>query len=402
MQGAVRKRGDTWSYYFDLGKIDGKRKKREKGGFRTKRDAEAALTKALSEYNQTGQSFTPSEITVSDYLDYWMDAYVKMNLRYNSQTAYATVIKSYLKPYLGHYKLKNLSPAVIQEMLNTIKVNGLNRHGMSNVASVLKGALQYAVEPLHYIPHNPCADVVRPRYEQKDPEKRYIISPEDFQTILKKFEGSPLRLSLMIAYYTGMRLGEVHGLRWDDVDLKKQTISVNHIIIARDGGWFFGQPKTPTSNRIIKIGKTLTDALKEARQQKLQNRLDPTFMEYYLQPVVDEKGETIYKLLGCPRTASVPLTPVDMVMTRENGLYVSPDSMKYVSRVINYHLMIPYNYHSLRHTHATMLIENGADIKDVQERLGHANISTTMDAYVHNTDTMRNRSVDIFERVAGF
>lgn len=135
---------------------------------------------------------------------------------------------------------------------------------------------------------------------------------------------------------------------------------------------------------------------------KLQNRLDPTFMEYYLQPVVDEKGETIYKLLGCPRTASVPLTPVDMVMTRENGLYVSPDSMKYVSRVINYHLMIPYNYHSLRHTHATMLIENGADIKDVQERLGHANISTTMDAYVHNTDTMRNRSVDIFERVAGF
>lgn len=158
MQGAVRKRGDTWSYYFDLGKIDGKRKKKEKGGFRTKRDAEAALTKALSEYNQTGQSFTPSEITVSDYLDYWMDAYVKMNLRYNSQTAYATVIKSYLKPYLGHYKLKNPSPAVIQEMLNTIKVNGLNRHGMSNVASVLKGALQYAVEPLHYIPHNPCAD----------------------------------------------------------------------------------------------------------------------------------------------------------------------------------------------------------------------------------------------------
>ena len=402
MLGGVRKRGKTWSYYFDLGTVGGKRKKKEKGGFRTKKDAETALTKALNEYNQTGQSFTPSKISVSDYLDYWMDNYVKMNTRHNTQLAYQRVVDTYLKPYLGYYRLQSLSPATIQEMLNQIKINGLNKHGMSNVSSVLTCAMRYAVEPLHYIQHNPCLDVVKPKYERKDPTKRYIISPEDFQTILKHFEGSPFRLSLMIAYYTGMRLAEVHGLRWDDIDLKNQTISVNHIVIGRDGGWVFGEPKTITSKRTIKIGQTLTDALTEAKQQKLKNKFaDPAFMEYYLQPITDEKGETIYKLLGCPRTASVALTKADMVITKDNGQYVSPDSMKYVSRVINYTLMIPYNYHSLRHTHATMLIENGADVKDVQERLGHSNIQTTLNTYVHNTEVMQTRTVDIFERVAG-
>ena len=84
MTGGTRKRGKTWSYYFDLGKIDGKRQKKEKGGFSTKKEAEAALAKALNEYNNGGQVFTPSEITVADYLDLWFDQYCKMNLKYNT------------------------------------------------------------------------------------------------------------------------------------------------------------------------------------------------------------------------------------------------------------------------------------------------------------------------------
>ena len=80
MKGSVRKRGESWSYYFDLGKIDGKRQKHEKGGFATKADAEAALAAAVNEYNNAGQVFNPSEITVSDYLDQWYDLYCKPNL----------------------------------------------------------------------------------------------------------------------------------------------------------------------------------------------------------------------------------------------------------------------------------------------------------------------------------
>ena len=80
MNGGVRKRGSTWSYYFDLGKVNGKRKKKEKGGFRTKKDAEAALAKALNEYNTAGAVFTPTEITVADYLDQWYRLYCERGM----------------------------------------------------------------------------------------------------------------------------------------------------------------------------------------------------------------------------------------------------------------------------------------------------------------------------------
>ena len=101
MKGGTRKRGKTWSYYFDAAAVGGKRKKMEKGGFRTKKEAEAALANALSEYNRAGMVFEPSHISVSDYLDEWMNQYVKINLSSNTLATYDVLIRTHILPALG-------------------------------------------------------------------------------------------------------------------------------------------------------------------------------------------------------------------------------------------------------------------------------------------------------------
>ena len=88
------------------------------------------------------------------------------------------------------------------------------------------------------------------------------------------------------------------------------------------------------------------------------------------------------------------------VCTKENGDQITTDSIKYLSRVVNYELGIKFNFHSFRHTHATMLLENGANMKDVQQRLGHSKLATTMDTYAHVTEKMKLDTVNIFENIS--
>lgn len=207
--------------------------------------------------------------------------------------------------------------------------------------------------------------------------------------------------------------------RSHDIDLKNQTISINHQIVKRNFGtdvkkainkgrermdkseWYFQTPKTPTSCRTTKFGNALLAVLKAAKREKNVNRLKYTehFTEYYLKPETDEKGDTIQRIIPVSRALPVDLPKADMVCVRSDGSMITTDSFKYCCRVIYHDLHIAFNYHSLRHTHATMLIEAGANVKDVQERLGHADIQTTMNKYVHNTEDMKQATVELFEQI---
>ena len=102
MQGSIRKRGNTWSYSFDIGKVNGKRKRKEKGGFKTKKEAQTALREALNDYEYSGSVVNDKNLTFSDYLDYWFDQYVKINCKYKTQEYYKRTIKNHLKPALGN------------------------------------------------------------------------------------------------------------------------------------------------------------------------------------------------------------------------------------------------------------------------------------------------------------
>lgn len=417
MNGGVRKRGAKWSYYFDLGKVDGKRKKKEKGGFRTKKEAEAALAKALNEYINAGAVFEPSEITVADYLNQWFDLYCKPNLKYNTQVGYLRIIQGHLIPRFGIYRLKAITPAILQEYAVDLKMNGLARHSITGILSVFSAALNYAVEPMHYLPSNPMQYVKFPKVE-KAPRERIILTLDEWQRIIDRFPSdSRYHIPLMIGFYTGLRISEAFALTWDDIDFEKRTITVSRQIVKRNFGadvrkvvekkgkrelkssWYFTTTKTPSSERTVKFGDALYKALKAEYTAQKKNELK--YGEYYtihvLKREVDEKGNDMQRIVPVQKCLQTALPRVRMVCIAENGEYTSTDSFKYCSRVIHKELQLAFDYHSLRHTHATILIESGADVKDVQTRLGHNNIQTTLQTYVHDTAKMAERSVDVFE-----
>ncbi|NFB52037.1 site-specific integrase [Clostridium botulinum] len=374
MKGGVRKRGSSWYYYFDAGTVEGKRKKIERKGGSTKKEAETALRNALNEFENCGSLLDESNISVSDYFDYWHKEYALINCKYNTQVNYKRIIENHIKPNLGVYKLKSLTPAILQEFLNKKYRNGFAKNTLSNFYGVLSGALKMAVYPYKLIKENPMTYVTMPKYNQinNDKDDLKILSLENFKEIINRFpEGSNFYIPLQIAFNTGMRAAEVCGLTWDCINLKNNTITIKKIIIYKNKEWIFGTPKTKSSYRTIPIGNTLVNILKRHKKHQIKNKLK--YGKHY--------------------------TSSNFVCTKENGELVTTNSLKYLSRVVNYELQIPFNFHSLRHTHATMLLEAGANIKDIQERLGHSKISTTMDTYSHVTNTLKLDSVNRFETI---
>lgn len=424
-KGKVDKEGKAkpanWEYRFEAAKVDGKRKSISKAGFKTKKDAEIAGTKAMAEYNNAGLHFEPSEISFADYLDYWFDNYVKVSCKYTTQVGYARIIELHLKPTLGHYRLRSLTPLILQEYVNHKFASGLKKNTIAGIMGVLTGSLKYAVVPAQLLKSSPGEYIKYPAIrENKEDRNRTIISVEDFEKMLDRFKpGSPYRYALLIGFYTGLRIGEVYGLTWDDIDFKEKTLDVNKLVYKRNfnvdtrrvkelkgkreekSSWYFGDVKTKASERKIIIGDRLIQELKEYRKMQLENQL--TYGEYYRQVYkkeeLDDRGNKIYRLIEVEKSVPVALPAANVVFRKENGEISSLDSFKYASRVIHYDLCIEFNFHSLRHTHATKLIEAGVSPKAVQKRLGHENITTTLQTYVHNTEEMEQNAVDVFETI---
>lgn len=412
----TRKRGSKWEYRFEGAKIEGKRNQITKGGFRTKKEALEAGIKALSEFNNAGMHFEPSEISISDYLDFWFDNYCKIELKYNTQLGYLSIIENHIKPNFGQYRLKSLNPTMLQTYANELKINGLSKSHLVGILSTFSASLDYAVHPLQYLKENPMHYVKFPKVERKAKE-RIILKPDEFQTIIERFpEDNRFHIPLLIGWNCGLRISETFGLTWDDIDFDNKTLTVNKQTVKRNYGvdvrevlkkkgkkeeksaWYFTAPKYDSS-RTLKFGDSLLKALKAEKVRQLKNEI--MYGEYYTIIVKkaekDEKGNDIIRLMPVQKCVESQLPRVRMVCVAENGEFTSSDSFKYCSRVIHNQLKLAFDYHSLRHTHATLLIENGVSPKSVQMRLGHKNIQTTLQTYVHETETMETKAVDTFE-----
>ena len=404
---STRQRGDTWSYSYELATVSGKRKRKEVGGFATEQDAYNAGVKDMAIYNDGVEiAVKKKSISVADYLDYWYENHVKVNMRYNTCYNYEKVIRLHIKPELGHYKLQKLTPMIIQNWINKKAQDGYMRSSLDDMKKVLSGALKYAVHPAQLLPYNPAAGVILPNVDEKtvNPDEK-VLSEEDMQKLITRFPpGSPYYIMIMLGYYTGMRIGEVLGLTWDCVDLDNQTITVEKTmtrLYGQKGQICFGAPKTKDSERVISFGSTLAAALRKHKIMQAENELKYGGYYRYAYMREEKQGNKIFlHVFSTEKSAPVLAKKMDMVCTQQNGEFVKPSAFTSVTKIARIELGINFSFHSFRHTHATVLIENGASIKEVQRRLGHSSIETTMDTYSHATQKMASEAVDIFESVA--
>ena len=378
--GAVttRKRGNKWQYCFEGAKVDGKRKQITKSGFATKREALEAGTKAKAEFDNLGVVFTASEISVSDYCKIYLDNYVSLNCKDSTKFKYERMIHGHIQKDLGKYKLKSLTPAILQNWING-KIKKFSRGHVKNISTLLSSMLDYAVYPMEFIKINPAKNIIIPKENKNKSVK--TVSREDYEKILEHFKNHWLYYPLIIAYHTGMRQGEICGLTWDNIDLKNKIIHVRHNVVEiAPNVWKLGTPKSHSSIRDIYIDDFLAQ---ELRKLKLKRSHAHRGVYVTADGVLNHTEGKV----------------IDFVCVAKNGDFLHADKFISPMDTIRKKLGVKdFRFHNLRHTHATILIENGANIKDVQERLGHSDISTTMNIYCHNTDKVKNQTVDIFTR----
>lgn len=391
------KRGKKWQYRFEGASINGKRQRFSKGGFPTKKEAQEAGNKAMAEYNNSGLSFVPSEISFSDYLDYWLKEYCQINLKEGTCSGYKKKINNHIRPALGKYRLKSLTPAILQQFINEKFNQGYSRNTLVDFKSILSGSLSYATDTVKFIKTNPIhgVKIPSPRAKAQTPTRkkvREIVTPDQWRAIIQRFPyGHSCYIPLLLAYRCGLRLGEAFAVdRKRDIDLEKSTLAVNRQVQWLNGHWTFTDPKYD-SFRVIKLDKYMLAELKKVIER--QEKAEIFYAEYYIhlyenpqRQLVTEKGE------GCRE--------IHMLNVRENGTYIQPRVMMHCGRVIHYDLGFKnYDYHSLRYTHTTMLIERGAYPKDVQIRLGHKDLRVTLEIYTHLTEKMQNQSIELMNTI---
>ena len=320
----------------------------------------------------------------------------------------------------GVYRLSQITTSTLQEFVNNIYVEkGFSKNFLKNILKVLKTSFSYATDVVGFVKENPALKVKLPKYDIPDEDPVHIFTKEEVEMILNRFKNNhAIYYAFLTAYYTGLRVSEVFGLTWEDIDFENKTLRVDRNILKKNqkGGtknrhisgnattvWYFGTCKTPSSYRTIDIGDTLLNALKEYKEEQEKNKEEygDSYMKHYAKEVENPytKKKEI-KIVNAYAEIEVVLPEVNLVFVKKNGVFEGTDTCKYPFKVIHYELGIPCRFHDFRDTHATRLIEAGADIKAVSKRLGHSTIKTTYEIYIRVTSKMENDAVDRFEQFA--
>ena len=368
--GTIRQRADgIWEARFTVGRNPGTGKQIQRSLYAsTQREVQIKLRQALSAVD-AGAYVDPSKMTVAQWLESWLKEYTA-DVKPYTQRAYATNIKNQIIPALGALRLDKLTPLQVQKFYNNCMrgEKNLKPKTVKNIHGVLHSALKQAVMN-GMIRSNPSESCTIPRIERME------IKPFDDEaekSFLRAIEGDKYERLFVVDLYTGMRKGEILGLRWSDIDFEQGTITISRQLQVEPfkGGRYYLAPLKNDKERVITPAPYVMQILREQRRCQNEARL--------LAGGAWDEGD-------------IP----GLVFTNELGKHLCHQTIgtRY-KKLVKAAGLPDARFHDLRHSYAVAAIRSGDDIKTVQSNLGHHSAAFTLDTYAHATAQMKRESAD--------
>jgi integrase len=367
-EGSIYRRNDGyWVGQYGVQTAEGTKTRYIYG--KRREDVREKLTKAIAD-RDGGLVYDAGNITVGEYLDRWLNDSVRDTVRQRTWERYEQFVRVHLTPALGKIKLAKLTPAHVRGLYRDKLNSGLAPRTVLHIHRAFSKALKQAAAD-GLIPRNPAAPVKppQPRGEEIRPLNR-----EQIRVLFDAASGDRLEALYIVAVTAGLRRGELQGLKWEDLDLEAGMLQVRRTCSEPKGGHIFEAPKSG-KGRNIRLTQSAVAALRIHRRRQLEERM-------YKADLWQEQGLVFPSTVGTPLWGG-NLNRAFKATLQRAGL---PKSTR---------------FHDLRHTCATLLLKQGVNPKFVQELLGHADISLTLNVYSHVLPDMGDATADAMEAALG-
>lgn len=374
---SFRKRSNGWEYRISyVDRKTGKYRLKSKGGFRTKKEAELAAAAEELKIKERGFAENGDEL-ISVYFEKWLEVYKRPAVKLNTFLVQERNVRLNIIPRWGNYRLKDITRLEYQQWINELREK-YSEGTVRRIHSIFASAINDAIHEFGILRENPLQKIKIAKDESEDAGKIKFFTVDELNQFLAacvpakhaKYQHSRMHQALFtLLARTGLRIGEALALTWDDIDLTKGTLSVNKTLIyPLNTDPRVTTPKTRSSIRTIRLDPETTRVIKEYR--------------------VNQK-ETILRY-GFQRS------DLNLVFHGPDGKWLRINVVRQYMKEVCKRVGLPQlSPHALRHSHAVHLLEAGAPIKYVAERLGHATIKTT-EKYLHVTKKIEKDALDLY------